>query len=917
MSGQRKLAFDIVLGCAGAAAAWVLRLALTPALGDRAPFVTFFPAMFVVAWWSGLRATVVAAVASSLILAYFILAPRGSFAIELSEFQYGLVIFVFVALAAGWLGENWHTAQRAAQAARDQAVEERERLRVTLSSIGDGVIVTDDIGRVTMLNPVAETLTGWKQREASGQPLTAVFHIVNEESRKTVENPCEKVMRTGVVVGLANHTVLIAKDGTELPIDDSAAPIRTNSQHICGVVLVFRDVTEKRDAERRLERSERQLTDFFENSAVPLHWVGPDGTILRANQAELDMMGYTADEYIGRRIADFYVDQTDIDAILTQLAGGNVLNNVETRLRVKDGSIRDVLITSNVLWEDGKFLHTRCFTRDITARKHAERSLAFLADAGATLAALTDRRSALDQAVRLALPILGDWCAAYTLNAKGEIERHAHAHVDADKEQLLGQMLERYALEWSSPASSVAALKSGETQFVPEVSEDVRRHIAQNDEHLAMMEDLASHSVISVPLKVRQQVIGVISFVASDRAERYDSQDVKLAESFALRVATAVDNAQLYHAVTDAGRQKDDFLAMLAHELRNPLAAIRYSAALGQMDSGRDAGELLEIIERQTQNLTRLIDDLLDISRISRDKITLRKEAVDAWTVVTRAVASVRPLMAEKKHELIVETPSVPLPLYADPTRVEQIVANLLTNAAKYTAPGGRVRVKSVAENDHVAIHVQDSGVGMPPEMLGRVFDLFAQADRSLDRSEGGLGIGLTVARRLAEKHGGTVTAASEGLGCGSEFTLRLPMSNKPATSNSARSAPRTESPMRRRVLLVEDNRDTARAAAKLLELLGHEVRVAHDGQEALAIAQEFQPEAMFLDIGLPGMSGYELARRLRLEGFDQATIVAVSGYGQSSDKQRAREAGFDDHLTKPVDQRALISVLAELNASH
>jgi CheY-like chemotaxis protein len=395
----------------------------------------------------------------------------------------------------------------------------------------------------------------------------------------------------------------------------------------------------------------------------------------------------------------------------------------------------------------------------------------------------------------------------------------------------------------------------------------------------------------------------------------YTEREVKMAESFAERVATAVDNSQLYHEVADAGRQKDEFLAMLAHELRNPLAAIRYSVALGQMSRGEETGELLEVIDRQAENLARLIDDLLDVSRISRDKITLRKEVVDARAIVARAAAAARPLMEEKQHRFVTPGPGEPLPLYADPTRAEQILTNLLTNAAKYTPSGGEVRIDATAEDSEAVIRVTDTGVGLPAEMLTRVFDLFAQADRSLDRSEGGLGIGLTVARRLAEMHGGSVTAASEGLGRGSLFTVRLPMAHGAAKTmpTDQRSAASSGATTRRRVLVVDDNRDTARSSAKLLELLGHEVRAEFDGPGALAAAHEFQPEVMLLDIGLPGMTGYELVRRLRDQGFRDAIIVAVSGYGQASDKMRSREAGFDDHLVKPVNREALIAALSRV----
>ena len=346
----------------------------------------------------------------------------------------------------------------------------------------------------------------------------------------------------------------------------------------------------------------------------------------------------------------------------------------------------------------------------------------------------------------------------------------------------------------------------------------------------------------------------------------------------------------------------------LAHELRNPLAAIRYAVTLGQMSSD-DTGEVYEIVERQVENLAHLVDDLLDVSRISRDKIKLVREHIDARTIVERAAAAARPFIEEKQHALKLDISPLAMPLHVDPTRAEQIVGNLLANAAKYTPPEGRITLRAFPEDNQCVIKVADNGVGLPVEMLARIFELFAQADRSLDRSAGGLGIGLTVARRLAEMHGGSIAATSAGLGLGAEFTVRLPLVPVPAESEPPRAAD-TAPVAAQKILVVDDNRDTARTAALLLEASGHEVQTAHDGPTALEIARQFRPQSILLDIGLPGLNGYEVARTLRNEGFEQTTIVAISGYGQAEDRQRSREAGFDHHLVKPVNHRVLLDVL-------
>lgn len=547
----------------------------------------------------------------------------------------------------------------------------------------------------------------------------------------------------------------------------------------------------------------------------------------------------------------------------------------------------------------------------IADRERAEEALNFLAHASTNLAALADRHSALQQAARLPVPFLADWCVVYVIDEYGGIDYHAHAHRDPSKEPLLGEMLNKFPLDWNSNTATVRALRTGQSQLMDQLPEPLLSSFTQSDEHREMVRILGPRAVISVPLKIREKTIGVIGLVSCDSQRRYTQREVELAESLALRVAVAVDNARLFYAVKEASRQKDEFLAMLAHELRNPLAAIRYAVAIGQMSSDEPPEDTFDIIDRQTQNLAHLIEDLLDVSRISRDKITLRKETIDIASIVDGAAATVRPLINEKGHTLDINLPTEAIYTLADPTRAEQIVANLLTNAAKYTKNNGTVTVRGFAENEQAVIEVIDTGIGLPPELLTRVFDLFAQADRTLDRSEGGLGIGLTVASKLAEMHGGSITAESEGLGKGSKFTVRLPIANAvPSVTRQVEHEPELASVPEQKVLIVDDNRDTATSCARLLKSLGHNVYTAYDGPSAIEAVRIHRPQAILLDIGLPGMNGYEVAKSLREEGFSSETIVAISGYGQPEDRERSRQAGFDDHLVKPVHQDALISVL-------
>lgn len=370
-------------------------------------------------------------------------------------------------------------------------------------------------------------------------------------------------------------------------------------------------------------------------------------------------------------------------------------------------------------------------------------------------------------------------------------------------------------------------------------------------------------------------------------------------------------------ALQQADRRKDEFLSMLSHELRNPLAPI-YNAVQILAVRGHQPEEverLREMIERQLGQMVRLVDDLLDISRITRGKIQLRKAPVDLAQVVSMAIEISRPLVEERGHELTVTLPETPLRVYADATRLAQVLSNLLNNAAKYTEAAGRIDLIAGQLEGEVCLCVRDTGIGIAPEMLPRVFDLFLQAESSPDRSQGGLGVGLTLVRQLVELHGGTVEARSEGLGRGTEMMVRLAALPEPALASAPDSSgsrlPESGAGEQLKILVVDDNKDSAESLAALLMLSGHEARTAYDGLSALEEAQTFLPDVMLLDIGLPKLDGYEVAHRLREDPErNRMMLLAMTGYGQEEDRRRTRDAGFDHHLVKPVDLDKLRELL-------
>jgi PAS domain S-box-containing protein len=367
-------------------------------------------------------------------------------------------------------------------------------------------------------------------------------------------------------------------------------------------------------------------------------------------------------------------------------------------------------------------------------------------------------------------------------------------------------------------------------------------------------------------------------------------------------------------ALQRADRQKNEFLALLAHELRNPLAPIRNALyIMGQPEaSAANAARAREIAERQVQHMSRLLDDLIDVARVSRGNMELRKELIDVDVAVASAVEAIRPLIQEQRHQLTVAVPPRTLWIEADPARIEQVLINLLTNSVKYTDPGGHIWVTAEAENGEVVLRVRDSGIGIDPIMLPRIFELFVQAERRMDRAVGGVGIGLSLVKKLVELHSGSVQAFSAGIGRGTELVVRLPAAKTPAASERRDTEGRPTDMFGLRILVVDDNINAADSLATLLELAGHEVRVAYEGEAAVLVAEAFKPQVVLLDIGMPGMDGYEVGRLLRQKPQTRsALLIAITGWGGPEDLRRSKEAGFDHHLVKPVEPAALQRLLA------
>jgi signal transduction histidine kinase len=545
------------------------------------------------------------------------------------------------------------------------------------------------------------------------------------------------------------------------------------------------------------------------------------------------------------------------------------------------------------------------------AAEEANSRLRFLAQVTEVVGRSLDYAATARDLVRLTVPTLGEHAVVARWDELGPCWQIVQAIATGDEVSVA----ELASLD-PLPSEIAAAIRQ---------SQSTQAHSTQAQSAQASGLDRPSDSalgasdprLILLPLAGQKSTFAVLGIKRGSAAPPFNADDRTLIEALGSRAAMALENANLYKDLERADRQKNEFLSMLAHELRNPLAPIRTAVDVLRLkgDGQPEIEWAREIINRQTKHLVRLVDDLLDVSRITGGKIRLDLEVLNAASVVAAAVETSRPLIEESGHQMTVTLPEEPVWVRCDRVRLAQVLSNLLNNAAKYTQRGGLIALTVERSGGEAVFRVADNGIGISAEMLPKVFELFTQVERSLDRSQGGLGVGLTVVKRLVEMHGGRVEAASSGAGGGSEFTVRLPAIESPPDPEAVADAPlENRSPAAPlRVLVVDDNADAADSLAWLLRHGDHEVRTAHDGRQAVEVAHEFRPQAVVLDLGLPEIDGYEVARRLRQHADTRgALLVALSGYGQQEHRRRSSEAGFDYHFVKPLDFGGLQRILLE-----
>jgi two-component system CheB/CheR fusion protein len=740
-----------------------------------------------------------------------------------------------------------------------------------------GVFVTAPPGDVLAVNRIAADMLGYAREELLGKNIAAFSHPEDVARRMAVA-----VFRPGET--LRDRRRLLHKNGHYV-VAEGRARVLDDGRIVC----VVNDVTASVAAERALSESAEQLQ--FVADAVPalIAYVDRDARYVWGNESYHRWFGQAPAKLRGRHVSEVLGASawaTVRPYIERALAGETV--TFEQRLVYKSGPARDVRATYVPHFDgEGRVRGFVGMIHDIGEMRDAEQAL---------------RRSEHLLERSQSAAHVGSW--EMTIGDDGRFEPGS--------------------LRWSNEIYRIFGYEPGAVEASPELFFG-SVHAEDRD---AIRAASAAGVRLGQPFEKEYRLVrpdGTVRFLHAwtDFEEDADGRRhlIGTCQDITERKRAEHERERALEELREADRRKDEFLAMLAHELRNPLAPILNAVEV--LDHADPADQELTstfrtVIARQVEHMKRLLDDLLDVSRVSQGKIQLRKQSVDLGALLLQAVEVSRPMIVEKQQQLSLTLAHGPLPLEADPTRVVQVFANIVNNAAKYTDPGGHIWLSVGTEGGEAVVRVRDDGMGMSPELLSRAFDLFVQETRSLDRAQGGLGIGLTMVRTLVKLHGGSVRALSDGPGRGSELVVRLPLTPgaKVAPAPSAREAPAAvPAAASLRVLVVDDNVDAARALGHLLKLLGHEVALAHDGPAALAAAAAAPPELVLLDIGLPGMDGYAVAERLRAAGHGRAALVALTGYGQDEHLRRSASAGFDHHLIKPVNLGVLRKITADVRA--
>jgi PAS domain S-box-containing protein len=740
----------------------------------------------------------------------------------------------------------------------------KEAWRTALSLVDDAVVAMDAAGRIEWMNAAAERLIGQRWSEAVGRPLA---EIVRPLDPAMYLGACHEASAReawgGSDAAFACRCVTV--DGSEREIEASTCAVRDDAGNVVGWILVGREIP-RRAGDAILSEQSPEWREALEHAPLGIAWLDLDGAVLELNAAARRWFGDGSQETLRRPLADLSAEPEMLRQALREVLQGESVVTRPVRMRSSDRSVKTLLLDASGCWKAGSLVGVRCYFRE---------------------------------------------CAT----ADDESQALLAAIVASSEDAIVSKSLDGVILSWNAGAERLFGYSSAEA-------------VGQRIAIIIPPERHAEEATILERLRRGERIHHLETERVAKDGRRLDiSLTVSPVRDTAGRVVAAskiardiTERKRFQRELQSASRRKDEFLATLAHELRNPLAPIRNAVKIIQTAPMADPRLAWScgVVERQVGQMARLLDDLLDASRITRNRLELYRTTVSLGDVIAAAVETSRPHVDAGCHELSVVLPAEPILLEADGVRLAQVFSNLLNNAAKFTPPPGRIRVSAERHEGEVVICVQDSGIGIPAHVLPRLFEMFSQADSSAAHSRHGLGIGLALAKGLVELHGGRVEACSQGAGQGSEFRVRLPVA---ATALRPRGvlerAKQTPAGPSRRVLIADDLKDHADSLALMLRVAGHEVHAVYDGAQAVAIAAAVRPEVVVLDLGMPGVDGYEACRRIREQPEGNGiTIIAVSGWGQPQDRKRSRSAGFDRHLVKPVDPHELLQAVVTAGVS-
>jgi PAS domain S-box-containing protein len=852
-----------VVALAALAGALGLRAALDPLVGGGAATTTVYAAIAIAVWFGGFLPGLAVALAGYVASNYFFIEPRGSVSIASARELGQLIGYAASSLVIIGLGGAMHAARRRAEAAAAALATSEQRFRAFMEYTPDSVLMKDEAGRYVFLNPAAERLIGADAARWRGK---TDLELLPENVARIIRRRDEEVLAADAP---RSYELALPGEGGARHISSTKFTLRDSAgRRFIG--SISSDVTENKRAERALEEARKQVQVVADTMPAAVNLCSRDLKYVWVNRLCAQWIGRAPGDIVGRSIAEIAGHEAfaAMHPYIQRVLAGE---HVRYERLVAYGGFGERWVSvlfAPVVGDGGQVDGWVSVISDIDERKKIEEAL----------------RNAQEQ-----LRIVMDTVPA--------------AIVWTDRDLRLRWTNANYARWFGVAPERLPGMAVGQligTHGIAAIKPYVERVLRGEQVHYERLADVPTlgrrwiSAVFTPTYDADGQIDGWVTIAT-------DIHDRKLAED----------------ALREADRRKDEFLAILAHELRNPLAPIRNAVAVLARKGGDDP-ELTwgrGVIERQVAQMTRLIDDLLDIERISRGKLLLRKERVALERVVDLALETARPQINAAGHRLSVVLPTEPVLLEADPTRLAQVFANLLINAAKYTEQRGTISVTASLEAGKVSVSVEDNGIGFGPELASQLFKPFSQLAAGSTRSIGGLGIGLSLVHGIVALHGGGVEAHSDGAGRGSRFTVQLPVVTRvePRARGDARSAHAAGAPSAGLPILVaDDNKDAADSLSRLLQLSGHRVRVAYDGASALELAENFPPRIAVLDIGMPGINGYDVARDFRARYGGAVMLIALTGWGQEADRKRSREAGFDHHLTKPVEPAALEELIAQ-----